>query len=41
MDVHKDSISVGVLNPGHESADVERIFNDEEGEFRSWSRQAD
>ena len=30
MDVHRDSISVGVLNPGHESADVERIFNDEE-----------
>ncbi len=30
MDVHKDSISVGVLNPGHRSADVESIFNDED-----------
>ncbi len=28
--MHKDSISVGILNPGHESADVEKIFNDEE-----------
>jgi transposase len=30
MDVHKDSISVGILNPGHERPDVERIFNDKE-----------
>jgi len=30
MDVHKDSISVGILNPGHERPDVERIFHDEE-----------
>jgi transposase len=30
LDVHKDSISAGVLNPGCESADVEQIFNDEE-----------
>ncbi len=30
MDVHKDSISVGVLNPGAERVDVERIFADEE-----------
>jgi len=30
LDVHKDSISVGVLNPGHETPDVEKIFNDEE-----------
>ena len=30
LDVHKDSISAGILNPGHDSADVERIFNDEE-----------
>jgi transposase len=30
MDVHKDSISVGVLNPGREIPDVERIFHDEE-----------
>ncbi len=29
MDVHKDSISVGILEPGHESAVVERIFHDE------------
>jgi transposase len=30
LDVHKDSISAGILNAGHESADVEKIFNDEE-----------
>jgi transposase len=30
MDVHKDSISVGILNPGHDSPDVEKIFNDAE-----------
>jgi len=30
LDVHKDSISVGVLNPGHETPDVEKIFHDEE-----------
>jgi transposase len=30
MDVHRDSISVGILNPGHERPDVEKIFNDEE-----------
>jgi hypothetical protein len=29
MDVHRDSISVGILNPGHERPDVEKIFNDE------------
>ncbi len=29
MDVHKDSISVGILRPDEESPDVERIFNDE------------
>ena len=29
LDVHKDSISVGILNPGHERPDVERIFHDE------------
>jgi hypothetical protein len=28
MDVHKDSISVGILNPGNERPDVEKIFND-------------
>ena len=30
LDVHKDSISVGILNPGHEIPDVEKIFHDEE-----------
>jgi len=25
LDVHKDSISAAILNPGHESPDVERI----------------
>lgn len=30
LDVHKDSISAAILNPGHESPDVERIFHDEE-----------
>ena len=29
MDVHKDSISVGILRPDEDSPDVERIFNDE------------
>lgn len=29
MDVHKDSISVGVLNPGDDVPDVEKIFHDE------------
>jgi transposase len=29
MDVHKDSISVGILNPGQERPDVEKIFHDE------------
>ena len=29
MDVHKDSISVGVLEPGREAAEIDRIFNDE------------
>ncbi len=29
LDVHKDSISVGLLNPAQEAPDVERIFNDE------------
>jgi len=38
MDVHKDSISVGVLNPGHEGPDVERIFNDEESVRRLIAR---
>ena len=29
LDVHKDSISVGVLRPGEVSPDVDRIFHDE------------
>ena len=29
MDVHKDSISVAVLEPGREAAEVDKIFNDE------------
>jgi hypothetical protein len=29
LDVHNDSISVGILNPGHERPDVERIFHEE------------
>lgn len=38
LDVHKDSISVGVLNPGRESADVEKIFADEESVRRLVAR---
>lgn len=30
LDVHKDSISVAILNPGCDGAEVEKIFNDEE-----------
>ena len=30
MDVHKDSISVGILRPGDDTPDVEKIFHDEE-----------
>jgi transposase len=41
MDVHKDSISVGVLNPGHETADVEKIFHDEESVRRLIGRFAE
>jgi hypothetical protein len=41
LDVHKDSISVGILNPGHESADVERIFNDDESVRRLIGRFED
>ena len=29
LDVHKDSISVGVLPSGQESAEVDKIFHDE------------
>jgi transposase len=38
MDVHKDSISVGVLNAGCESAVVEKIFNDEDSVRRLVAR---
>ena len=38
LDVHKDSISVGILNAGHESVDVEKIFNDEESVCRLVAR---
>ncbi|MGH9096945.1 MAG: IS110 family transposase, partial [Acidimicrobiales bacterium] len=41
MDVHKDSISVGILNPGHEGPDVERIFHDEESVRRLIDRFPD
>jgi hypothetical protein len=29
LDVHKDTISVGILDPDHQVPDVERITNDE------------
>jgi hypothetical protein len=29
MDVHKDSISIGILAPDDDVAEVERIFHDE------------
>jgi transposase len=41
MDVHRDSISVGVLNPGCESPDVEKVFNDEESVRRLIDRLGD
>ena len=41
MDVHKDSISVGILRPEEESPDVERIFNDEPSVGGSWLRFGD
>ena len=41
MDAHKDSISVGILNPGHERPDVEKIFNDEESVRRLIDRFSD
>jgi transposase len=41
MDVHRDSISVGILNPGHERPDVEKIFNDEESVRRLIGRFPD
>jgi transposase len=41
LDVHKDSISVGILNPGHEIPDVEKIFHDEESVRRLVGRLGD
>lgn len=41
MDVHKDSISVAILNPGHERPDVEKIFHDEESVRRLIDRFPD
>lgn len=41
MDVHKDSISIGILRPDEESPDVERIFNDEPSVCRFLARFAD
>ena len=41
LDVHKDSISAGILNPGGDSADVEKIFNDEESVRRLVGRLGD
>jgi transposase len=38
MDVHKDSISVGILNPDREVPDVEKIFHDEESVRRLIAR---
>ena len=37
MDVHKDSISIGILRPD-DSLDVERIFHDEESVRRFIAR---
>jgi transposase len=41
MDVHKDSISIGILRPEEESPDVEGIFNDEVSVRRLLARFAD
>jgi hypothetical protein len=41
LDVHRDWISAGILKPAHDSADVERIFNDEESVRRLFSRFAE
>src|SRR5436190_17793290 len=40
MDVHKDSISVGILRPD-DTLDVERVFNDEESVRRLIGRFPD
>ena len=41
LDVHKDSISAAILNPDHESPDVEKIFHDEESVRRLIGRFSD
>ncbi len=41
MDVHMDSISIAILNPGHERPDVEKIFHDEESVRRLIDRFPD
>jgi transposase len=41
MDVHKDSISVGILRPEEEAPDVERILNDEPSVRRLLARFED
>lgn len=41
LDVHKDSISAGILRGGEESPDVERIFHDEESVRRLIGRFSD
>jgi len=41
LDVHKDSISVGVLEPGSDSPAVDRIFHDEPSVRRLVDRFAD
>jgi hypothetical protein len=40
MDVHKDSISIGILRPD-DSLDVERIFHDEESVRRFIARMGE
>jgi transposase len=41
LDVHKDTISVGILRPGGEAPDVEKIFHDEESVRRLIGRFPD
>jgi transposase len=41
LDVHKDSISAGILNPGDHIPDVEKIFHDEESVRRLIGRLGD
>ena len=41
LDVHKDSISAGILNPGRETPDVEKILHDEESVRRLGLEAAD